>query len=48
MEIWDEGEGRMCWMRNWEGRTHLSGIETSLEGLVAFRVDISLIGDNAG
>ena len=48
MEIWDEGEGHMCWMRNRKGRTHLPGIETPLEGLMAFWVDVSLIGDDAG
>lgn len=38
----------MCRMRNWEGRAHLSGIETSVEALVALRVDESLIGGDAG
>lgn len=48
MEIWDEGDIDMCWVRNWEGWAHLSGVKSSVEGLVALWVDASLIGDEAG
>jgi len=45
MEIWGEGEQVYAELKGW---TDLSGIETSVEGLVALWVDVCLIGDAVG